>query len=110
MNKAKHSFWLDGGYDRELVEACRHHPAHRWIVLRLGEVLQNASDPDELHVICQGCYVPRCGHSTETNPCILPRHHECLHLHADGTLEDATVWPGSDKPLPPDLPVLDGGS
>lgn len=31
--KAAHPFWLDGGYDRESVEACHYHPAHNWITL-----------------------------------------------------------------------------
>jgi hypothetical protein len=96
--KARHPFWLDGGYDRELVEACDYHPAHRWTLLRLGDVLEHPHDPDERHVICAGCYVPRCGSSIDPDPCVLPRHHECLHLYADGSLEGRESWPGSDKP------------
>lgn len=72
---ARHPFWLDGGYDRDSVEACQYHPFHRWIVLRPGDVLANTRDPDERMVICKGCYVPRCGHSDDPNPCLLPRHH-----------------------------------
>lgn len=98
-------FWLDGGYDRDLVEACRYHPVHRWIVLRLGDVLAPAAfrDPDELMVICQGCYVPRCGHTNDPDPCILPRHHRELHLASSGALEDDGVWPGNEKPSPPEI-------
>lgn len=99
--KAAHPFWLDGSYDRESVEACHYHPAHNWITLRLGDVLENPRDPDERMVICSGCFAPRCGYSTEADPCILPRHHRELHLSASGELEDATTWPGSEKPLPP---------
>lgn len=100
---APHPFWLDGGYDRESVEACEYHPAHRWWVFRLGDVLVEhaCSDPDEMMVICRGCYVPRCGYTTEADPCILPRHHPELHLMASGEIEDDTVWPGSEKPRPP---------
>jgi hypothetical protein len=99
-------FWLDGSYDRDQVEDCEYHPHHRWHVARVIDMKPEHEDPDELMAICMGCFVPRCGYTTETNPCMLPRHHECLHLFADGTVEDATVWPGSDKPPPPDLPVL----
>lgn len=105
-NLAKHPFWLDGGYDRESVEACPYHPAHRWWIFRIGDVLDcefNGRDPDERMVICQGCYVPRCGHTTEDDPCILPRHHPELHLTASGAVEDSRVWPGSDKPWPPHI-------
>jgi hypothetical protein len=101
VSKAADSFWLDGGYDRESVEACPHHPVHSWVTLRLGDVLENPRDPDERMVICKGCYVPRCGHSTEADPCILPRHHDELHITASGALEDQSTWPGSEKPLPP---------
>lgn len=106
MSLAKHPFWLDGSYDRELVEACKYHPAHRWWIFRIGDVLDcgwSGRDPNEMMVICRGCYVPRCGHTTEENPCILPRHHPELHFHADGDIEDWTVWPGSDKPPPPEI-------
>lgn len=51
MSKAAHSFWLDGGYDRDSVEACPHHPVHSWVTLRLGDVLENPRDPDEHMVI-----------------------------------------------------------
>lgn len=107
-SKAKRKFWLDGGYDRELVEACRYHPNHRWVVLRLGDVLEYTSNPDERMVICQGCYVPRCGHSTEANPCTLPRHHHKLHRYEDGAVEPSDVWPGSEKPWPPQAVAGEG--
>lgn len=100
-SKAAHPFWLDGGYDRESVEACPYHPRHNWIVLRLGDVLENPYDPDERMCICSGCFAPRCGYTTEEDPCILPRHHDELHLTASGELEDATTFPGNRKPLPP---------
>jgi hypothetical protein len=100
---ARHPFWLDGGYDRESVEACPYHPVHRWWVFRIGDVLdceRSGRDPEERMVICRGCFVPRCGYTTETDPCVLPRHHPELHLMASGEIEDATVWPGSEKPAP----------
>jgi hypothetical protein len=100
---ATRTFWLDGGYDRDAVEACPYHPFHNWWEFRLGDVVEShrLRDPDERMVICRGCYVPRCGHTTETDPCVLPRHHPELHLMASGAVEDATTWPGSEKPPPP---------
>jgi hypothetical protein len=111
--------WLDGGYDRAEVEECEYHPAHRWDIVRVGDVAREGLastpiDPDELMVICRGCFVPRCGEATyydrdgrmqlERNPCMLPRHHRELHAYADGTLEDDSGWPGSDKPFPEWVP------
>lgn len=78
---ATRPFWLDGGYDRDSVEACPYHPQHHWWTFRLGDVLERPSDPEELMVICRGCYVPRCGHAErDANPCMLPRHHPEPHL------------------------------
>ncbi len=79
--------WLDGGYDRDVVEACRYHPDHAWIVQRVGDMRQHAYDPDELLTVCRGCLVPRCGYTLETNPCMLPRHHREPHRLLDGTTE-----------------------
>lgn len=92
---APHPFWLDGGYDRDAVEACPYHPFHHWIVLRLGDVLEPDAcrDPDERMVICSGCYVPRCGHSDELNPCLWPRHH-----HVDPSLQDGGHYPKPSLP------------
>jgi hypothetical protein len=87
MALATRPFWLDGGYDRDAVEACPCHPDHRWWTFKLSEVLEpgRMHNPNELMVICRGCYVPRCGHSTDTNPCMSPRHHEEPHRYVDGT-------------------------
>lgn len=81
----KGRLFLDGGYDRAEVEACVYHPDHRWMTLRMGDVHPHPYRPDELIVVCQNCLVPRCGHTTEDNPCMLPRHHMTAHVHADGT-------------------------
>lgn len=79
---AKRPFWLDGGYDRDAVEACPYHPDHRWWVFQLKDVLEpgRTHRPDEWMVVCRGCYVPRCGHvEHDPNPCMLPRHHPGPH-------------------------------
>lgn len=85
--KAERSFWLDGGYDRELVEACRYHPTHDWWIFRMGDVVENCTDPNERMVICRVCYVPRCGHTDDVDPCMLPRHHRESHRFKSGKLE-----------------------
>lgn len=79
---APRPFWLDGGYDRDAVVACPHHPYHDWWVFQLGEVLAPGAcrDPEEWMVICRACYVPRCGHTGEIEPCLLPRHHRGEHV------------------------------
>jgi hypothetical protein len=106
--------WLDGGYDRDQVEACPHHPDHRWRIYRVGDLCPNSfgdgpreqERANERMVLCESCWVPRCGHSNEENPCVLPRHHEELHLHTDGSTESATSWPGTEKAGAP--PALRG--
>jgi hypothetical protein len=91
---AKHPFWLDGGYDREAVEACPYHPEHHWWEFRLGDVLapEACRDPDERMVICRGCFVPRCGWADERDPCLLPRHHRTEHVTASGQHEPVGGW------------------
>jgi hypothetical protein len=84
----KRRLWLDGGYDRDEVEACVYHPDHRWIVLRMGDVHPDPYDPDELMVVCRNCLVPRCGHTNDPNPCMLPRHHQEPHEFADGATRE----------------------
>lgn len=83
----KQRLFLDGGYDRDQVEACVYHPDHRWITLRMGDVHPHPRDPDELHVVCQNCLVPRCGHTNDPDPCMLPRHHMTAHVLASGVEE-----------------------
>lgn len=100
MTLASGSFWLDGGYDRDSVEACPAHPQHDWWEFRLGDVIEPARllNPDERMVICRRCCVPRCGHTTDPDPCMLPRHHRELHAYRSGAIERCDEWPGSDKP------------
>ena len=89
MRLATKPFWLDGGYDRESVEACPYHPQHRWWRFRLGDVLANATYPDERLTICRGCYAPRCGEGDDlVSTCDLPRHHREDHCTPGGA-----SWP-----------------
>ena len=98
--------FLDGGYDRELVEDCEYHPAHNWTVIRVGDAKPHTVNPDERLTMCRGCFVPRCGDTEEANPCVLPRHHRERHLYADGTEEPDDVWPGNKKPDPPRIALV----
>ena len=86
MTLAPRPFWLDGGYDQDAVTACPYHPLHSWWVFRLGDVLAPGAcrNPDEMMVICRGCYVPRCGHTNDPDPCMLARHHDVPHSTAAG--------------------------
>lgn len=80
--KARSPFWLDGGYDRDSVEACPYHPWHQWWEFRIADVLENWPRADERMVICRACYVPRCGHTDDPDPCTQPRHHTEPHHFA----------------------------
>lgn len=86
-SKTRHSFWLDGGYDFEDVRACPYHPTHKWVTLRLGDVLLDPRDPEERFTICQACYVPRCGYVGDRDRCTLWRHHRTEHVSESGVRE-----------------------
>jgi hypothetical protein len=85
--KAHNSFWLDGGYDFESVQACVHHPSHKWQTFRVGDLVEHCYDPDERLTICVGCYVPRCGSTTDADRCTLWRHHQTAHVMESGARE-----------------------
>ena len=85
--KAKGSFWLDGGYDIDLVMACAYHPTHRWWTFRVGDVVANCYNPNERMTICAACFVPRCGTTADKDRCTLWRHHESEHVYESGGRE-----------------------
>lgn len=90
MSKAAQPFWLDGGYDFDSVKACRYHPRHKWITIRIGDVLIEGAygcSPDERLTICAACYVPRCGYTTDPDRCTLWRHHSTDHVYESGKTE-----------------------
>ncbi len=83
-SRAKQPFWITEATD-PAVKACPYHPEHRWWEFRIGDVLEDGyRNPDELMVICRGCYVTRCGHSTSPDPCMRPRHHREYHALRSG--------------------------
>lgn len=86
-------FWLDGGYDRDLVEACRAHPNHEWNTVLMKQIDAGYRWPDEPFTFCKICGVPRCGES-DLDGCDLPRHHEEAHRTRSGA-----GWPiGGNDP------------
>ena len=88
MALATRAFWLDGGYDRDLVEACRLHPLHSWWTFWLSDVLEEwAFGNDEQLTICRVCFVPRCGGTGDKDRCYLPRHHREAHMLESGRIE-----------------------
>ncbi len=91
---SRHKFWLDGGYDFDSVKGCRHHPNHRWITVRLGDVIREGGcgNPDELMTFCVACYVPRCGTTTDADRCTLWRHHETDHVYESRKKEPVGGW------------------
>lgn len=56
------------------------HEWERVIVRRKGR-------PDEPCVRCRKCSAPRCGDSTERDPCMERRHHRTTHLTLSGSFE-----------------------
>lgn len=88
-SRSKRSFWLDGGYDFDTVQGCVYHPHHRWLTIRMGDVLVEGAygDPDELLTICAACYVPRCGSTGSPDRCTLWRHHRTSHVFESGRTE-----------------------
>jgi hypothetical protein len=60
---------------------------HEWVTVRVGDVQAHPSDPDEPMVYCTCCHAPRCGHSGDADPCLLPRHHLQPHEYQSGAWE-----------------------
>lgn len=60
--------WPVGWESDPKVRICMHHEFEAVNVLRPGAV-------DEVVVRCSSCSAPRCGHSTDPNPCMRIRHH-----------------------------------
>lgn len=63
---------------------------HRWVTHRVGDVVANCYNPNELMTWCARCYAPRCeaqwtrsaGIMAPAGPrwrCTLPRHHRIDH-------------------------------
>lgn len=47
-------------------------------------VVRRNSEENEPVVRCLKCHTPRCGDSTDRNPCMERRHHDSLHIYLSG--------------------------
>ena len=54
--------------------------------------------PTERVVRCATCHVPRCGHSTDRDPCMERRHHNGLHITLHGTFEPVGGYLRDEQP------------
>lgn len=67
-------------WESSVDEGCAHQwervtvPSLRW---RLEESV----------IRCATCHVPRCGHSTDRDPCMERRHHDGVHIYLSGAFE-----------------------
>ena len=57
---------------------------HTWerVVVRFNGLRDN-----EPVVRCRECHVPRCGHSSDRDPCMERRHHRTVHITLHGEFE-----------------------
>jgi len=63
------------GWESHVDEACPHD----WELVLLAADGRRRVHVEEC-VRCELCHVPRCGHSTDEDPCDLRRHHSGDHL------------------------------
>lgn len=64
----------------EDVAACVHPEWESVLVRQWGSRLQEC-------IRCVECHAPRCGHSTDDDPCMRVRHHRGNHVYLSGTVE-----------------------
>lgn len=57
--------------------------AHTWESVLLQADGRRRSRMEE-GVRCSSCHAPRCGHSTDPDPCMLRRHHAVSHVTLAG--------------------------
>lgn len=88
--KAPYPFWTDGQAD---PSTCTMQP-HKFVEIRMGDALMFPRNPDERLVICKRCFVPRCGHTNDVDPCTLARHHLTDHVLVSGASYAVGSAPG----------------
>lgn len=60
--------------------------AHEWErILLLADGPQRYATEEAVR--CARCHVPRCGHTTDPDPCMERRHHKTLHIYLSGAFE-----------------------
>lgn len=57
--------------------------AHQWEVCHLLADGQRRVREESV-VRCSTCHAPRCGDSSDPDPCMERRHHDGLHIHLSG--------------------------
>lgn len=67
--------WESQPYRDELGNECTHDT---WELVLLAADGRRRVRVEEV-VRCRECHSPRCGHSTDEDPCILARHHRAEH-------------------------------
>ncbi len=67
-------------WESSVDESC----AHEWQIVTTSDW---RGRPAESVVRCAVCHVPRCGHSTDADPCMERRHHNSLHIYLSGRFE-----------------------
>lgn len=68
--------WESNPYRDEFGNECTHDV---WELVLLAADGRHRVRVEEC-VRCQECLAPRCGHSTDEDPCILERHHRFDHM------------------------------
>ena len=67
-------------WESSVDESC----AHEWEIVTMPEWRGRRA----ANVIrCATCHAPRCGHSTDDDPCMERRHHDGLHIYLSGRYE-----------------------
>lgn len=72
------------GWERSAVVAVCPHTTWECVLLK-ADGRQRVRIEEVVR--CTECHAPRCGHSTDDDPCMLVRHHGGLHLYASGRTE-----------------------
>lgn len=68
---------------------------HDWeCVLLVGNGKQRRFTEEVVR--CATCRVPRCGSSTDDDPCMERRHHRSLHIHLSGRYRTLGDLPPTD--------------
>jgi len=88
--------WDIGWESRDGIDDCDH----AW---QVALVTTHDGRGNEAVIRCARCYVPRCGHSTDRDPCMLRRHHKPLLSAPDTERRHLPLSQWLRRHLPPAL-------
>lgn len=71
--------WTIGWENDPAVLLCDEETGHRWECVLLAADGCRRGRVEEV-VRCADCHAPRCGHTTDPDPCCLVRHHAGHHV------------------------------